>query len=115
MPALSNAYSYRPLDQARGLRLRPKSNADAPPQQDLEEIAVEDWEQVMGTNLRLALLLARRVAPGARKRGWGRIIFVSSVAAISGGVVGYHFTASKAARIGPMMHAQWPDRSCQTA
>jgi 3-oxoacyl-[acyl-carrier protein] reductase len=49
-------------------------------------------------------LLSRRVAPGTRERGWGRIIFVSSVATFTGGVVRSHYTASKAAFIG-LMHA----------
>ena len=57
----------------------------------------------MNTNLRTALLLSRRVAPGTRERGWGRIIFVSSVATFTGGVVGSHYTTSKAALIG-LMH-----------
>jgi 3-oxoacyl-[acyl-carrier protein] reductase len=35
-----------------------------------------------------------------RERGWGRVIFVSSVAAFTGGLVGPHYTASKAALIG---------------
>lgn len=35
-----------------------------------------------------------------RERGWGRVVFVSSVAAFTGGVVGPHYTASKAALVG---------------
>ena len=54
----------------------------------------------MEVNLRPAFLLAKRLAPGMRERGWGRIIFVSSVAAFTGGLVGPHYTASKAALIG---------------
>ncbi|MBA2713280.1 MAG: SDR family oxidoreductase, partial [Rubrobacteraceae bacterium] len=45
-------------------------------------------------------LLARRIAPGMREREWGRIVFVSSVAAFTGGIVGPHYAASKAALIG---------------
>jgi 3-oxoacyl-[acyl-carrier protein] reductase len=54
----------------------------------------------MEVNLRPAFLLAKRLAPGMRERGWGRIIFVSSVAVFTGGLVGPHYTASKAALIG---------------
>ena len=76
------------------------SNAGIAPQQDLQEITVEDWDRVMNVNLRPAFLLARRLAPGMRERSWGRMVFVSSVAAFTGGLVGPHYTASKAALIG---------------
>jgi 3-oxoacyl-[acyl-carrier protein] reductase len=54
----------------------------------------------MGVNLRPAFLLAKRLAPGMRERGWGRVVLVLSVAAFTGGIVGPHYTASKAALIG---------------
>jgi 3-oxoacyl-[acyl-carrier protein] reductase len=76
------------------------SNAGIAPQQDLEEITTEDWDRVMNVNLRPAFLLAKRLTPGMQDRRWGRVIFVSSVAAFTGGLVGPHYTASKAALIG---------------
>ena len=76
------------------------SNAGIAPRQGLEEISVEDWDKVIEVNLRPAFLLAKRLAPGMRERGWGRIVLVSSVAAFTGGLVGPHYTASKAALIG---------------
>ena len=76
------------------------SNAGIAPRQDLEEITVEDWDQVMNVNLRPAFLLTKLLVPGMRERGWGRVILVSSVAAFTGGIVGPHYTASKAALIG---------------
>ncbi|HLZ63396.1 MAG TPA: SDR family NAD(P)-dependent oxidoreductase [Ktedonosporobacter sp.] len=80
------------------------SNAAIGPQRSLEEITVEEWDDVMQVNLRAAFLLAQRVIPGMRKRGWGRIILISSVAAFTGGVVGAHYAASKAGQMG-LMHA----------
>src|SRR5215212_3731845 len=76
------------------------SNAGVAPQQGLEEITVEDWDRVMDVNLRPAFLLAKRLAPGMREREWGRIVFVSSVATFTGGIVGPHYTTSKAGLIG---------------
>lgn len=76
------------------------ANAGVAPVQGFEEISVEDWNLVMDVNLRSAFLLARRLAPGMRDRGWGRMVFVSSVAAFTGGVVGPHYAASKAGMIG---------------
>jgi len=80
------------------------SNAGIAPQQSLEEITVEDWNWVMDVNLRSACLLAKRLAPGRRERGWGRMVFVSSVAAFTGGIVGPHYATSKAGLIG-LVHA----------
>jgi 3-oxoacyl-[acyl-carrier protein] reductase len=80
------------------------SNAGIAPQQSLEEITVEDWDRVMDVNLRSAFLLAKRLAPGMREREWGRMVFVSSVAAFTGGIVGPHYTTSKAGLIG-LVHA----------
>src|SRR5215208_2561929 len=70
------------------------SNAGIAPRQGLEEISVEDWDEVMEVNLRPAFLLARRMAPGMCGRGRGRLVFVSSVAAFTGGLVGPHYVAS---------------------
>jgi 3-oxoacyl-[acyl-carrier protein] reductase len=39
-----------------------------------------------------------------RERRWGRVIFVSSVAAFTGGIVGPHYAASKAGLLG-LMHS----------
>ena len=76
------------------------SNAGIAPRQQLEEISLEDWDEVMEVNLRPAFLLAKRLTPGMSERGWGRIVLVSSVAAFTGGLVGPHYTASKAALLG---------------
>ena len=66
------------------------SNAGIAKRQSFEEITVEDWDQTMDVNL--------------RDRGWGRIVLVSSTAAFTGGIVGAHYTSSKAALIG-LAHA----------
>jgi 3-oxoacyl-[acyl-carrier protein] reductase len=80
------------------------SNAGIARTQTLEDITVEDWDGVMALNLRPAFLLAKRLTPGMRERGWGRMILVSSVAAFTGGIIGPHYAASKAALIG-LAHA----------
>ena len=76
------------------------SNAGIAPRQELADISVEDWDRVMNVNLRPSFLLARRLTSGMRERGWGRVVLLSSVAAFTGGIVGPHYTASKAALIG---------------
>jgi 3-oxoacyl-[acyl-carrier protein] reductase len=62
----------------------------------IEDVTDTDWDDHLAVNLSAPFLLARRVAPGMRERGFGRILFVSSVAAFTGGVVGPHYAASKA-------------------
>ena len=61
------------------------------------EIAVEEWDEVLATNLRSCFLFAQRCAPPMRAAGWGRIVNMSSLAGQQGGAVaGAHYAASKA-------------------
>src|SRR6266446_7065706 len=76
------------------------SNAGIGTQKRLEELTLDEWDQTMQVNLRAAFLLAQRITPGMRERGWGRVIFISSVAAFTGGIVGPHYAASKAGLLG---------------
>src|SRR4051794_11099614 len=69
-----------------------------------DEVDVGAWDETLAINLRAPYLLARRVLPGMRERGWGRLLFVSSVAALTGGIVGPHYAASKAGLIGLTHH-----------
>jgi 3-oxoacyl-[acyl-carrier protein] reductase len=64
--------------------------------QTLEEVSIDDFDEMLAVNLRAPFLLAQRTLPGMRARGFGRILFVSSVAAFTGGIVGPHYAASKA-------------------
>ena len=76
------------------------SNAGMGNRKRLEELTLEEWDQTMRVNLRAAFVLAQRITPGMRQRGWGRVIFISSVAAFTGGIVGPHYAASKAGLLG---------------
>ncbi len=73
------------------------ANAGAGQKRDrIEDVTDADWDSHIAINLTAPFVLSRRVAPGMRDRGFGRILFVSSVAAFTGGVVGPHYAASKA-------------------
>lgn len=73
------------------------SNAGAGQRRErIEDVSLADWDLHVAVNLTAPFVLARRVAPGMSERGFGRILFVSSVAAFTGGVVGPHYAASKA-------------------
>ena len=71
------------------------ANAGLSRVQALDEITLPDWDELLAVNLRAPFLLAQRVVPGMRDRGFGRILFTSSVAAFTGGIVGPHYAASK--------------------
>jgi 3-oxoacyl-[acyl-carrier protein] reductase len=65
-----------------------------------EHITEEEWDQILSANLKSMFLVTQAVIAGMRKRKWGRIINLSSVAAQTGGAVGAHYAASKAGIIG---------------
>jgi 3-oxoacyl-[acyl-carrier protein] reductase len=60
------------------------------------EITFDAWNRMLAINLTAPYLLARHVFGGMCERGFGRIVFISSVAAYTGGLVGAHYAASKA-------------------
>jgi 3-oxoacyl-[acyl-carrier protein] reductase len=63
----------------------------------LEDVSLEELDRTIAVNLRAPFLLAQRVVPGMRERGFGRVLFISSIAALTGGVIGPHYASSKAA------------------
>ena len=76
------------------------NNAGIARPQRLEDITEKDWDDIVDTNLKSAFLVTQSVLPDMRRRSWGRIINMSSVAAQLGGVVGPHYAASKAGMTG---------------
>jgi len=69
-----------------------------------QEVDEEAWEHTFAVNTTAVWQLTRAVLPGMVERGFGRILFVSSIAALTGGIVGPHYAASKAALHGLMHH-----------
>jgi 3-oxoacyl-[acyl-carrier protein] reductase len=61
-----------------------------------EDLDIEGFDRTLAVNLRAPFLLAQRVLPGMRERGFGRLLFISSMAAFRGGFVGPDYAASKA-------------------
>jgi 3-oxoacyl-[acyl-carrier protein] reductase len=80
------------------------ANAGGGSPRAVEEVTLEDWQRAMDLNLRAPFFMAQRLLPGMRERGWGRLLFTSSVAAFTGGIVGAHYAASKAGLHGMLHH-----------
>jgi NAD(P)-dependent dehydrogenase (short-subunit alcohol dehydrogenase family) len=64
----------------------------------ISEVNLDTWQHTLAVNLTAPWLLTRAALPGMLERGSGRIFYVSSVAALNGGVVGPNYAASKAGR-----------------
>ncbi len=60
----------------------------------LEEVPVEDFHQIVDANLTGAFLFAQAVAPGMKRSGKGRIVTISSRAAIAPSLTGIQAYAS---------------------
>ena len=103
---VSNAAAVREMAAAVERDLGPVeilvNNAGVARVQQPESITERDWNEVMAVNLTSAFLVTQAVLPSMRTRRWGRLIFISSVAAQVGGIVGPHYAASKAGMLGLM-------------
>ena len=62
----------------------------------LEQVDADAFDEMLAVNLRAPFLLARRTIPTMGEHGFGRVLFMSSVAGLTGGIVGPHYAASKA-------------------
>ena len=69
---------------------------------DIEE---DEWDFVVGVNLKGTYLCSRAVLPAMRAQGWGRIVNFSSTAGKNVSTVGgAHYTAAKAGILGFTRH-----------
>lgn len=82
------------------------ANAGVFPAARLMEMSLEQWNEVLSTNLAGAFLSVRACVPALARSGRGRIVLTSS---ITGPITGYpgwtHYAASKAGQLGFMRTA----------
>ncbi|MER7558980.1 SDR family NAD(P)-dependent oxidoreductase [Nocardioides sp. NPDC126508] len=66
------------------------------------EVSAAEWDRVFAVNVRGAFNITQRVTPGMVERGFGRVVFLSSVSAERGGGVfgGVAYSAAKAGQLG---------------
>ncbi|HEY2288434.1 MAG TPA: SDR family NAD(P)-dependent oxidoreductase [Streptosporangiaceae bacterium] len=69
--------------------------------QPLEDVTDADWRAVLDANLTTSFLCTRAVVGGMKERRWGRIITISSGAALGFSLTGIQaYTTAKAAQLG---------------
>ncbi len=67
----------------------------------LLELSAREWDRVQAINLRGTFLCAQAAIPAMAANGWGRIVLLSSLAALTGGLAaGASYVASKAGVMG---------------
>lgn len=79
------------------------NNAGVGTHQPIEALHEEHFDHVIRNNLRSAFLVTQSVVPDMRSSGFGRLIFLSSLAARTGGVLSAAYSASKGGMEG-LMH-----------
>jgi 3-oxoacyl-[acyl-carrier protein] reductase len=79
------------------------NNAGVAVAREIQQTSEKDFDEIIRQNLKSSFLVTQAVLSAMLKNGWGRIVFISSTAAQTGGGIGLHYAASKAGQIG-MMH-----------
>jgi len=67
-----------------------------------DQVTAEIWNEFLRVNLTSVFLVSQRVIPAMRAARWGRLIHLSSIAAQYGGLIGPHYSATKAGILGLM-------------
>jgi len=75
------------------------NNAAFAQKKDFPEITNSDLEKVLSVNLKAPFQLCQNLIEHMQKKGWGRIINISSIGGQWGGIHQVHYAASKAALI----------------
>lgn len=65
-----------------------------------ESLSLADWERMIRVGLTAPFLLIQAAVPHMREAGWGRIVNVSSLRALTGSAHGVHYAAAKAGLLG---------------
>ena len=77
------------------------ANAGIFPQANIESMSPEEWDEVLGTNLRGTFVSIKACLPELKKCGKGRVVVTSSITGPVTGFPGWtHYGASKAGQLG---------------
>ncbi|TCD62513.1 hypothetical protein EIP91_006787 [Steccherinum ochraceum] len=72
-----------------GLKIGPMGN--------IQDVSLDLFEELWKLHAGISFRLTQLCLPHMESSQWGRVIFTSSVAALTGGVIGPHYASSKAA------------------
>ena len=76
------------------------NNAGVYPAASIEDISYLEWRRILAINLDGVFLMSRAVIRGMKRRGWGRIVSMSSGTVFRGTARYTHYAAAKAGVIG---------------
>jgi NAD(P)-dependent dehydrogenase (short-subunit alcohol dehydrogenase family) len=65
-----------------------------------DTISEEEWDRIIGLNLKGPFLVTKAVLPGMKKNGYGKIVNLSSMGAVSPSVSVLHYHSAKAGILG---------------
>lgn len=60
------------------------------------EIDIEEWDYTINVNLRSSFIITKLAVPHMLEKKWGRVVYISSIAAGGTSINGCHYSASKA-------------------
>ncbi|MBL4893034.1 MAG: 3-oxoacyl-ACP reductase FabG [Rhizobiaceae bacterium] len=101
----SQAMAQAAVDRNGGLDIL-CANAGIYPQTNIEDMDPDEWDLVMGTNLKGTFLSVKACLPNLKKSDQGRVILTSSITGPETGFPGWsHYGASKSGQLGFMRTA----------
>ena len=65
--------------------------------QATDEIRDETWDELVELNLTSCMALTRALVPGMKQRGWGRVIYISSIMGVTSAAGRSTYSATKSA------------------
>nr|POF18560.1 3-oxoacyl-[acyl-carrier-protein] reductase fabg [Quercus suber] len=60
------------------------------------DIEIEEWDYTINVNLRASFVITKLAVPHMLQQHWGRVVYISSIAAGGTSINGCHYSASKA-------------------
>ncbi len=82
-PSVADTLVRRATDDLGGLQIV-VNNAGINPRGSIEELGVDDYDRVLGTNLKGPWLLCRAAAPVLKAQGFGRVLNIASTLGLVG-------------------------------
>jgi len=76
------------------------NNAGSNVPEEIDEITDENWDRTVELNLTSCVILSRELVPQMKERGWGRIIYISSIMALGSKAGRSAYSGTKAALVG---------------